>query len=156
MMEYIQEIIVPFVESKREMVGDHAALVIMDNFKGQKTPKISELLEDHNIHMAFIPLNTTDKLQPMDVSVNKPAKDFLKRKFEAWYSNQVMQQLHGVEDIDSFELTPVDLSYGRVKELSATWIVEMVDHLTAHPEIIVNGFIHSGMHHSCTRWCQHL
>ena len=32
-----------------------------------------------------MPANTTDQLQPLDISVNKPAKEFLKRKFEQWY-----------------------------------------------------------------------
>jgi len=47
--------------------------------------------------------NTTDLLQPMDLSVNKPAKDFLKRHFEDWYSQQVTKQFEG-RDIESTDL----------------------------------------------------
>ncbi len=56
----------------------------MDNFKGQITPKVSEYLEknDIHVHVCLLLPNTTDRLQPMDISVNKPAKDFLRRKFE--------------------------------------------------------------------------
>ena len=73
MYSYI--IIVPFVEQMREFLEeDKAAVVIMDNFKGQVTERIIELMESHNIHIFFIPPNTTDHLQPMDVAVNKPAK----------------------------------------------------------------------------------
>ena len=52
----------------------------MDNFKGQKTSSINQILEDHNIHVSLIPSNTTDLLQSMDVAVNKPAKDFFLKK----------------------------------------------------------------------------
>jgi hypothetical protein len=55
----------------------------MDHFKGQITTSETDLLEMNNIHMCLLPPNTTDLLQPVDVSVNKPAKeDFWKRQFE--------------------------------------------------------------------------
>ena len=64
--------------------------VIMDNLKGQVTPAITELLERHHIHSCF---NTTDRLQLMDIAVNKPAKAFLKEQFQNWYSEEVTWQL---------------------------------------------------------------
>ena len=125
-----------YVKCAREKIGDSesAALVIMDiYFKGQKNPKITGLLEDHNIHVGFIPPNTTDKLQPMDVAVNKPAKDFLKKKFEEWYSEEVTQHLQGVFDIVSVELNPADLTYAK---LSASWLVEMADYIAGNPQLL--------------------
>ena len=68
----------------------------MNNFKGQITSAVTELMED--IHVVLLPPNATDSLQPMDLSVNKPAKDFLKRRFEEWYSGEVMKQLDGKEN----------------------------------------------------------
>lgn len=67
----------------------------MYNFKGQTTPAIHQLLESHNIHVV---LHCTDRLQPMDVAVNKPAKDFLKRQFEQWYAAEVTQQLEAASN----------------------------------------------------------
>ena len=56
-----------------EYVGeDKTALVIIDDFKGQVTESVIQPLEDHNVHMWTLPPNTTDLLQPMDISVNKP------------------------------------------------------------------------------------
>ena len=40
-----------------------------------------------------MPANTTDCLQPLDISVNKPAKTFLKGKFEEWYATEIAKQL---------------------------------------------------------------
>ena len=105
MVQYIEHIIIPCVEKQREMLGDKPALVIMDNFKGQVTTKINDLLEANNIHVCLLPPNTTDTLQTMDISVNKPAKNYLKRRFEQWYSDEVMKQLTGEADIESKPLT---------------------------------------------------
>ena len=80
---------------------DKTALVVMDNFKGQVTQPVTALLENHNIHICLLPANTTDLLQPMDISVNKPAKDFLKQQFNQWYTEQVMKQLEGKDDIEA-------------------------------------------------------
>ena len=81
----------------------------------------------------------------MDIAVNKPAKDFLKRKFEHWYSNEVTKQLQGVSDVESADIQPVDLSMAAVKELSAQWLVEMADFIASNPQFIVNGFRRSGI-----------
>ena len=40
------------------------------------------ILQGHNIHTCCLPPNTTDYLQPMNISANKPAKDFIKMEFE--------------------------------------------------------------------------
>lgn len=65
----------------------------MDNFKGQVTETFLALLDCYNIHLCLLPPNTTDRLQPLDISVNKPAKDFLKQKFDQWYSENFFEQL---------------------------------------------------------------
>ena len=60
MIQYIQNIIIPYVERQRESLDDpdRAALVIMDNFKGQVTAAINELLESNDIHVCLLPANT--------------------------------------------------------------------------------------------------
>lgn len=75
----IKCVIVPYVENVRGILGDNKpALAIMDNFKGQTTDQVFSLLESHNIHVTLLPPNCTDVLQPMDISVNRPAKAFMK------------------------------------------------------------------------------
>lgn len=82
----------------------------MDNFKGQIAPSVVSLLEENNIQVCLIPPNTTDRLQPLDISVNKPAKHFLKQKFQEWYSDQIMRQLDDSPSTEDVELEPIDLS----------------------------------------------
>ena len=80
MVQYVDNIILPYVAAIRASIEENKpALVIMDNFKGQITSAVTELMEENNIHVVLLLPNTTDSLQPMDLSVNKPAKDFLKR-----------------------------------------------------------------------------
>ena len=55
---------------------------------------------------------------PMDITVNKPAKDFPKRKFEAWYTEEIIKQVHG-RDLDSMELLPIKLCLTSLKEIGA-------------------------------------
>ena len=147
MIQYIEEIFIPYVDRQREDLGDtsKAAVIIMDNFKGQITSQVNDLLEDNNINVCLLPPNTTDLLQPMDIAVNKPAKDFLKRKFEQWYSEEVTKQLEGVSEIESAELQPLDFSMAVVKELTAKWLVEMVEYLADNPQFIVRGFKRAGI-----------
>ena len=145
MIQYVEEIVIPYVKSVRASFSDDTpALVIMDNFKGQITSSVTELLESNNIHVCLLPPNTTDHLQPMDLTVNKPAKDFLKRCFENWYAEQVTAQLDGRE-MESTDLEPVSLSLPVLKELGPKWLVQMAEYFADNPQIIVNGFVKAGI-----------
>lgn len=143
MIRYIENIIIPYVQRFQKYFKDTTpALVIMDNFKGQVTDAVTSLLESNNIHVCLLPSNVTDRLQPMDLTVNKRAKAFLKGRFEEWYSQQLMKQLKG-KDMESVELQPVSLDLQILKELIAKWMVEMANHFAQNPLIIVKGFINS-------------
>ena len=47
---------------------------------------ITKLLEENNIHVVSVPVNSTDHLWPMDLSVNKTVKEYMRCKFRVWYS----------------------------------------------------------------------
>ena len=52
MLQYVDKIIVPYVRATRSAFADDTpALVIMDNFKGQITSSVTDLLESNNIHV---------------------------------------------------------------------------------------------------------
>ncbi len=157
MIDYIKEIIVPYVDSTRDLLGfepSQSALVIIDNFKGQVTDSVNSLLEQNNIHTCLLPPNTTDLLQPLDISVNKPVKDFLKKKFELWYADEVAKQLVGVTDIEGVDIQPVNLCFAAIKVLIAKWLVKMSDYLSENPCFLVNGFKRAGINNSL-RWDNH-
>ena len=143
MIEYIETIILPYVEGKHKELKlsvDQQALAIFDVFKGQQTERILKLLEENNILVVSVPANCTDRLQPMDLSVNKSVKEFMRSKFRDWYSEQVQDQLNEENDI-----TPVDLKMSTMKPLGARWLVSLHDYITENQSIVVNGFKAAGL-----------
>lgn len=76
-----------------ELSVDQTALAIFDVFKGQQTEGVLKILEENNILVVSVPTNCTDRLQPMDLSVNKSVKEFMRSKFRDWYSDQVKTSL---------------------------------------------------------------
>lgn len=89
MEDYLDKILLPYIDRKRsdnKLDKTHPALVIYDTFCGQCTQKILEKLEENNVHVTIVennvhvtivPANCTDRLQPLDLSVNRAAKEFL-------------------------------------------------------------------------------
>uniref|UniRef100_A0A1X7V7A2 DDE-1 domain-containing protein n=1 Tax=Amphimedon queenslandica TaxID=400682 RepID=A0A1X7V7A2_AMPQE len=86
-------------------------------------------------------------MQPMDISVNKSAKAFLKNKFEAWYASEVIKQFHGkeVQDLEEIDFQAIDMNVQVMKEVGAPWLVELYEYMSENPDIIVNRFVKSGM-----------
>ena len=119
---YITKIIVPFVSQRRrdlKLKSIHPAITIFDGFRGQTTDDVVALLRQHKIIPMQLPPNCTDKLQPVDLSINKPMKDHMKQKFQQWYAAEVQQKL---------KTTPVnevqiDVSLAVIKNPSASWII---------------------------------
>ena len=87
MIDYVEKIFVPYVKSKQEELGldaTYPALAIFNEFNGQTTDTVFSRLKKNHIYYVIVPPNCTDKLQPLDVSVNKPAKAFLRNCFQTW------------------------------------------------------------------------
>ena len=85
MKDYVQKILLPYVEGKRidlKLAQDYPSLVLFNNFKAQCTPELLNILDDNNIKVLLISPNCTDWLQPLDLTVNKFVKDFLHSKFQ--------------------------------------------------------------------------
>ena len=70
MSEYIELIFVSYVNSKhRELklpLSDQPALVLLHISKSQQAQSIINLLEENNMLVVNIPVNCTDRLQPVD------------------------------------------------------------------------------------------
>ena len=77
---YIINILLSYLDqTKKELKldADHRALLMFDNFKDLCTENTLTFLDSNNVNVVLIPPNYTDRLQPLDLSVNKAAKEFL-------------------------------------------------------------------------------
>ena len=142
MIEYITQLILPYINRKKSELNidiKQRSLVIFDCFKGQCTERVMELLEKNNVSLVVVLPNCTDRLQPLDLSVNKAAKEHMRGKFQEWYANLVKQQL------DKNDIEPPDLRLARMKPLGAQWIISTYEYLKSKPDIIKNGFHAAGI-----------
>ena len=141
MLRYIQKIIVMYISQARkdlDLPSTFPSLAIFDCFRGQTTPKIYDLLEQNNICAVQVPAHCTDKLQPIDVSLNKPVKDETRRQFHEWYAHEVQNDIP-IEDIK------VDMPTSILKSRSANWIINTWLEVSKRPELAINGFNKAGI-----------
>ena len=90
-----------------------------------------------------IPPNCTDRLQPMDLSVNKSCKDFIKSKFVDWYSVKLLISLY--EDETSEDAATNDFRLSVTKPLGAQWLMSFYDYIRSKPTVVSNGFRAAGI-----------
>ena len=103
------------------LTTEHLWFLTNSMAKGQRV--FFNFLEDNHIHVVMVPVNCTDRLEPLDISFNKPAKAFLRQQFHKWYAEQICQQLQ-----DKTNVTPVDLWLSVVKPLEAQWMIQLYDY----------------------------
>ena len=145
MSRHIEKIVVLYLSQNREalkLAKTHPAVAILDCFKGQTTPGILTHLERHNSIPIHIRANCTDKLQPLDVPINKPLKDEMKRRFRTWYAAEVEKQLN--DDIP-IEQVKVEMPASIIKNKSAKWMMSAWQALQRQPDVAINGCRKAGI-----------
>ena len=121
-------VIIPYIVATRKNLGLHEeqmALLIYDTFKGHTGAEMDSLLVKNNIVSVIVPANCTDLLQPLDLSVNKPFKDHLRRSFQSWYSEEVSSQLQGGKKAEDIT---IDTKLSIMKPLGVKWITSAYDY----------------------------
>ena len=83
------------------------------------------MLEENNIECVCVPAMISFN-HCLDLSVNKPAKEFLWGGFQEWYASQIVDQLE--EDMQQ-----VDMRLSIVKPLGYHWLVALYDYICANP-----------------------
>ena len=146
-MDYVKNIILPYIRKvhrTQNLSKSQMTLCIFDVFRAQMGEDFLDFLSENNIKVVYVPARCTDRLQPLDVSVQKAIKNHLRQSFEDWYADEIIKQLNenkGSESEDEV-IQPVDLSLTWLKPLSAKWLVKMVQN---NPEIVRRGFCETGI-----------
>ena len=79
------------------------ALCIFDVFRAQMGEDFLDFLSENNIKVVYVPACCTDRLQPLNVSVQKAVKNRLRQSFEDWYADENVKQLNENKGSDSEE-----------------------------------------------------
>ena len=149
MIDYVHKILLPYIEEKKKQLKlepQQPALVIFDRFREQCTERFLSLLKEKNMYLLIVPPNCTDRMQPLDVSVNKAAKEFMRRQFQEWYAEKVSNQIRQQEgQVDHSSTVPIDFKMAIVKPLGAKWMIKLYDYMKGNPDIITNGFRKAGI-----------
>ena len=73
----------------------------MNTFKGQDNKEVAKLCRENNCVFIIVP----HKLHLLDIVFNKPAKSFIKEKYNIWYTEHFTKQLEEREDPADVEVS---------------------------------------------------
>jgi DDE superfamily endonuclease len=107
-------------------------LLTMDVATFHKTPRILDQLTKGLIQTALIPPGCTGLLQPLDVSVNKPFKGYLRDELDAL----LLEMEERKERFDT-------VSSRRI--LTTKMVASAWEKMHADPRVIIDSFIHTGI-----------
>ncbi|CAG2190986.1 unnamed protein product [Mytilus edulis] len=143
MMQFVNKVIVPYVDEIRDSMPlnnstTQKAIAIFDVFKAHRGERLLNLLKDNDIVPLFVPAACTDRLQPLDLSVNREYKEQLKSHFHDWYSAEVIHQINEQED-STGEIAPdnvvVNMRTSVLKPIHANWIVSSHNKMSTRENI---------------------
>ena len=84
-IELFEKVIFPYLKQAKASLKypkEQMSLIIMDTFTGQDKDVIFVLCEKHVCQVVIVLHNLTNKFQPLDITVNKPAKSFILNKYK--------------------------------------------------------------------------
>jgi len=67
-----------------ENLSKEPAMMVYDSFRGHLEESVKTKFKHHNFHLAVIPAGLTSECQPLDVSINKPFKDYMRKEWNEW------------------------------------------------------------------------
>ena len=110
------------------------SLLVWDQFRAHKTEKVKEKAKEIQTTQAMIPGGLTSILQPLDVVLNKPFKDRVRKRWMTWMAS------------DDKELT----KGGNLKKpsisLVTSWVKSAWDEIPA--DMVVKSFLKTGISNS--------
>src|SRR2546429_7798213 len=68
----------------RNGTREDSAMLVYDLFRGHLEDSIKKRFRESDVYLAVIPGGLTSKCQPLDVSINKPFKDHLRKEWHSW------------------------------------------------------------------------
>ncbi len=132
MFEWITKVWIPYV-------GKNRALLCLDTFSAHLTEAVREEFARIGTKLLIIPGGCTSVLQPLDVSLNKPFKSYIRRQ---WCERMVSEA-----EIGAAKITPAS------KSTLMEWIANATDIVELNSQGVVKSFQVTGIlkKPDCTR-----
>lgn len=74
-----------YVDYLNNLINDNAPkLIVYDSFRGHLEESVKKKFHDNGFDLAVIPAGLTSICQPLDVTINKPFKDHLRKEWHLW------------------------------------------------------------------------
>ncbi len=67
--------------------SDLPKMMVYDSFKGHLQESVKEMFRENGFDLVVIPGGLTSICQPLDVAINKPFKDNLRKEWHLWMAN---------------------------------------------------------------------
>ena len=122
MLRWINEIYLKYTKKDRSML-------VLDSFRGHLTDKVKKAFRKGNTVMAVIPGGCTSKLQPLDVSINKPFKTELRNSWRGY-----------IREASKTARETGDRVKSATKETVVSWLASAVDSLVEKPDMVRKSF----------------
>ena len=113
-----------------------------DVFKDKSTDSVKSFVSQWNAKMVPVPNNWTSYFQPLNTSINKLCKDFLRNEALTWYPAKIVEKMK--EGKRPHEIK-VGTHLTAVKPLHEKWITKLFDYICSKPDILHNGWEKSQM-----------
>lgn len=123
MLEWIDLVWEPATEGRQA-----TCMLILDSFSAHIMPAVKQKLKNINTVPVVIPGGCTSKVQPLDVSLNRPFKSYVCR----YWSDYVLEQQANLQHKQ--KLKPP------TKEDVASWISSALNELQEKPDMVVRSF----------------
>jgi hypothetical protein len=141
MQQWIEEVLMPYADSsiKKHRLSSSAHItLVLDVWAIHKSEEFRRFLRTKHprIHLVFIPPNCTSKLQVADVVLQRPFKHGIRRRFNDWAANEVVQQIAEEKIVGLAE----SLKMSKIKPLALQWCIESWKELKEQPNVIVAGW----------------
>jgi len=89
--EILLKVLIPYVKKTRKSLQLHYNkewLLISNVFKGQWTDDVKKIIEESNGKVVAVPANMTHIFQPLDLTVNRASKAFLRKLSQMKFANK--------------------------------------------------------------------
>ena len=145
-----KNVLKPYIDEQRKKYGGKQtkALVIFDYHKSNLHREVYDYMELENWCWKIVPEHCIDHCQPMDLSVNKMFKLYLRQQWTNWYGEQLMMQLKSGKDITKVK---VDTTLTFLKPIHAQWVQTAFGKLKDNKTAMKKGWAMMGLNKSKKR-----